>query len=173
MLVAALNDLKIATTDIGNAYLNAPPKERVHVIVGPELFGSENEGCTAIIVRALYGLKSAGNAWREYFATFVLTELKYDPTTADPDVYRKPEVDSAGKEYYAYLIIYVNDILCIHHEPKQVMDVIGQTFRLKSGVDNNPKNYLGADICKWTYERDDDKEPFNVNLSEPPTVCGH
>ena len=154
-LVAALNDLSVATTDIGNAYLNAPPKEQVHVIVGPELFGEDNKGKTAIIVQALYGLKSAGNAWREYFATFIMSELGFEPTIADPDVYRKPEVDDDNKEYYAYLIVYVDDVLCVHHQPKQVMDVIGETFRLKNGIDTNPSNYLGADIRAWTYERDD------------------
>ena len=157
-LIAALNDLSVATTDIGNAYLNAPPKEQVHVTVGPELFGQDKAGRTAIIVRALYGLKSAGNAWREYFATFIMSELDFDPTTADPDVYRRPEVDNDGKEYYAYLIIYVDDVLCIHHDPKQVMDVIGETFRLKNGIDTNPSNYLGADIRSWTYERQDGTE---------------
>ena len=158
LLIAALNDLSVATTDIGNAYLNAPPKEQVHVIVGPELFGEDNAGKTAVVVRALYGLKSAGNAWREYFATFVMAELDFDPTTADPDVYRRPEVDNDGKEYYSYLIIYVDDVLCVHHEPKQVMDVIGETFRLKNGVDSDPTNYLGADVRSWTYERDDGSE---------------
>ena len=44
--------------DIGNAYLNALSKERVHVTCGAELFGPEGEGKTAVIDRALYGLKS-------------------------------------------------------------------------------------------------------------------
>ena len=157
-LIAALNDLSIATTDIGNAYLNALPKEKVHVTVGPELFGAEYEGSTAVIVRALYGLKSAGNAWREHFSTFIRTDLGYDPTTADPDVYRKPEVDANGKEYYSYLIIYVDDVLCVHHHPKMIMDQIGQTFRLKNGFDEQPKTYLGTDVRNWTYERDNGTE---------------
>jgi len=61
-MLAALNELDILMGDIGNAYLNAPNKERVHVICGPELFGPENQGEKAVIVRALYGLKTAGNS---------------------------------------------------------------------------------------------------------------
>ena len=154
-LIAALNDLQVSTTDIGNAYLNAPAKEKVHVVLGPEIFGEEHQGKYAVIVRALYGLKSAGNAWREHFATFILDTLEFVPTTADPDVYRKPMVDANNKQYYAYLIIYVDDVLCIHHDPKQVMDVIDNNFRLKNGVDSHPKTYLGADIREWTYVRSD------------------
>ena len=63
-LLASLNDLNILSADIGNAFLNAPPRERCHVKVGHELFGKEHEGKTAIVVRALYGLKTASAAWR-------------------------------------------------------------------------------------------------------------
>ena len=158
LLIAALNNLSIAATDIGNAYLNAPPKERVHVVVGPELFGQDHEGKTATVVRALYGLKSAGNAWRHYFANYIHEQLRFLPTKADPDVWRKPEVKPNGERYYAYLIVYVDDVLCIHHDPKSVMDIIGGDFRLKNGVDNNPSNYLGADIRSWKYINEDEEE---------------
>ena len=43
--------------DISNAYLHAEPREKVHVKVGLELFESSSEGQTAIIIKALYGLK--------------------------------------------------------------------------------------------------------------------
>jgi len=49
-LIAALNGLDVKVTDIGNAYLNAANKERVHTTIGPELFGRSNEGKTAVIV---------------------------------------------------------------------------------------------------------------------------
>ena len=56
---AALNSLNIMTSDIKNAYLSAPLDVRIHATLGPE-FGPELEGKTALIVRALYGLPSAG-----------------------------------------------------------------------------------------------------------------
>ena len=158
LLVAALNDLSVATTDIGNAYLNAPPKERVHVTVGPELFGPENEGKTAVIVRALYGLKSAGNAWRHYFANYIHKQLEFEPTKADPDVWRKPLTKPDGSEYYAYMIVYVDDVMLVHHEPEKVMSMIGNDFRLKNGIDLSPSNYLGADMRQWKYYTDEGTE---------------
>ena len=58
-LIAALNDLQVLSTNIGNVYLNAPNREKVYAISGKE-FGSR-AGQTVIIVRALYGLKSTGD----------------------------------------------------------------------------------------------------------------
>jgi len=58
-LVVALNDLLVWMTDVGNAYLNAAPTEKIYTTAGPE-FGQEDEGKTVIIVRTLYGLKSSG-----------------------------------------------------------------------------------------------------------------
>jgi hypothetical protein len=57
-MIAALNDIDILACDIGNAYLNASPREKVYTTAGPE-FGHELEGRAVLIVRALYGLKSS------------------------------------------------------------------------------------------------------------------
>jgi hypothetical protein len=154
LMIAALNDINVLAADIGNAYLNAPCREKVHVKVGPELFGAEHEGKFAVIVRALYGLKSAGNSWRNHFATCIREDLGYAPTVADPDVYLKPETKPDGTKYYSYLIVYVDDILCIHDQPKRIMDKIGSLFNLKNTVEE-PKLYLGADIRKWDHQTSD------------------
>jgi hypothetical protein len=42
-LIAALNDLEILSADAQNADLNAPTKERIYMIAGPE-FGQGREG---------------------------------------------------------------------------------------------------------------------------------
>ena len=61
---AGLNGLNLCGADIQNAYLQAPTSEKHYIICGIE-FGHENVGKTAIIVRALYGGKSAGaDYWR-------------------------------------------------------------------------------------------------------------
>jgi hypothetical protein len=54
LLVAALNNLDIMACDIGNAYLNAPCREKIWFVAGPE-FGSK-QGQVVKVVRALYGL---------------------------------------------------------------------------------------------------------------------
>ena len=63
--LASLNDLDILAADIQNAYLTAPCGEKIIFTCGPE-FGSENKGKTAVVVRALYGLRSSGSAFRNH-----------------------------------------------------------------------------------------------------------
>jgi hypothetical protein len=58
---ASLNDLEVKVGNVLNAYITAPVKEKVWTILGPK-FGNDS-GKSAVIVRALYGLKSAGAAF--------------------------------------------------------------------------------------------------------------
>ena len=52
------------------------------------------------IVRALYGLKSFGPAWRDMFSSFIKDVLGFKPTTMDSDVYTsKSIVTSDGSPY--------------------------------------------------------------------------
>jgi len=148
-LLAALNEVDILAGDVGNAYLNAPAKERVHVTIKDNIFGPENKGKTAVIVRALYGLKSAGNSWRQHFATKIREELGYQPCEADQDVYMKEATKPDGTKYWAYIIVYVDDVLCVNHDTKSTMDLISNLYRMKEGSIETPKVYLGANIKEW------------------------
>ena len=69
LTIAALNDLEVKTSDIQNAYLTTPCEERIWTKLGPE-FG-EDAGKTALHVRALYGLKSAGASFGRHLADCV------------------------------------------------------------------------------------------------------
>ena len=66
-MLAALNDLEVKVGDVLNAYITAPITEKVWTVLGPE-FG-QDAGKSAVIVRALYGLKSAGAAFRAHLAS--------------------------------------------------------------------------------------------------------
>jgi hypothetical protein len=57
----SLNDLEVKVGNVLNAYITAPVKEKVWTILGPEC--GLDSGKSAVIVRALYGLKSAGAAF--------------------------------------------------------------------------------------------------------------
>ena len=60
-LLSELNGIDLVTVYITNAYVNAPWREKVAAVAGPE-FG-EYEGCVLIIEKALYVLKYSGAAW--------------------------------------------------------------------------------------------------------------
>ena len=102
-----------------------------------------------MIVRALYGLKSAGNSWRQHFATKIREELGYQPCEADQDVYMKEATKPDGTKYWAYIIVYVDDVLCVNHDTKSTMDLISNLYRMKEGSIETPKVYLGANIKEW------------------------
>jgi hypothetical protein len=64
-LYASLNDLNIMLSDVQGAYLNAPCKEKVYTRCNLE-FGTKNIGKIAVIIKALYGLKTSAFAWQEH-----------------------------------------------------------------------------------------------------------
>ena len=144
LLMAALNDLDVKVGDVLNAYITAPITEKVWTVLGPE-FGNE-AGKSAIIVRALYGLKSSGAAFRAHLASF-MRQMGYTSCKADPDLWYKAETRSSdGSRYYAYILCYVDDILCIHDDPMTVLNRINDYMPLKPGSVGDPDIYLGAKL---------------------------
>jgi hypothetical protein len=97
LTIAALNGLAVLACDIQNAYLTADCREGIWTYTGPE-FGSD-AGSPMVAVKALYGLKSSGAAFRQ-FLTETLNKLGYKPSYADPDVWPQPAVKPDGFEYY-------------------------------------------------------------------------
>jgi len=124
-LLAALNDLELFAADVGNVYLSVPCREKIWTRARKE-FGS-NEGCIMIIVRALYGLKTSGVAWRVTFAE-KLTERGYKSTKANPDVWIQKSVKPNGFQYHEILLVYVNGILCVSHQPEWTMEQIKELY---------------------------------------------
>ena len=148
-LIAAMNDLDLLAADIGNAYLNAYTKEKVHTECGLE-FGHEFVGQTAIIDRALYGLKSSGAAWCSLFAS-TLSDLEFTSCLADPDVWMREAVKPTGEEYYEYIFVYFDDLLVLSHNPSSIMNTIGDSYCLKNDSVQKPTTYLGAQIKEFRH----------------------
>jgi hypothetical protein len=144
LTLAALNDLEVKTADIENAYLTAPVGERIWCRLGSE-FGSDS-GKKALIVRALYGLKSAGASFRNHLAD-CMRHLGWTSCMADPDVWLKPEIRALdGHKYYAYCLLYVDDILVVHHDALRSLKEIDHFFKTKEGSIGDPEFYLGAKL---------------------------
>jgi hypothetical protein len=73
-------------SDIQNAYLTVPCEERIWTLLGPE-FG-QDQGKKAVIVRALYGLKSAGSSFQRHLAD-CMQMIGYRSCKADPYLWYK------------------------------------------------------------------------------------
>ena len=152
LLLAALNDLDIKCADIENAYLTAPCREKVWTTGGKE-FGSDI-GKNFIVVKALYGLKSSGAAFRSFLAE-KLDEIGYKPSMADPDVWMRPATKPDKETYYEYLLVHVDDLMSISLDPERPLREIASDFKLKKDKVSAPDFYLGANIqCKSLNGRD-------------------
>jgi hypothetical protein len=155
--IAALNGLELLGADVQNAYINAQTKEKVYTMAGLE-FGS-NAGRPAIIVRALYGLKSSGARWRDHLAS-ILRQEGFKSSLADADVWLRKARKPCGFVYWEYLLAYVDDILVISHQPHSVIDSLSQHVTFKAGSVEPPKSYLGADVFQITVHDGNQDSPM-------------
>ena len=145
-MLAALNDLEVFVADCEGAYLNAKSLENLYTKLGPE-FG-EYEGRCAVIVRALYGTKSAAASWRATISG-VIKKLGFEMCRADNDVWMRPAVKANGEKVWEYLLVYSDDILAVGINPKRTLMMIDQHYKLKPDSLEIPTKYLGADIGKY------------------------
>jgi len=145
LTLAALNNLQVLSTDIQGAYLYALPREKAYFIAGSE-FGSR-KGSTVIIIRALYGMKSSGSAFRAKLCED-LREFGYFSSYGDPDVWMRPRTNQKGEKYYEYISTYVDDLLIISHDPSYFCSKLTQIFKLKDGF-NKPSTFLGSEVVSF------------------------
>ena len=150
LMLAALNDLDVQCGDVMNAYITAPVREKIWTILGPE--HGEDEGKKAIIVRALYGLKSSGAAFRAHLCE-CMEALGYKSCLADPDLWYKAQTRNK-REYYSYILCYVDDIMVIHEDARPVLDRIDKFMKLKASSIGDPDIYLGAKLRTVCLEND-------------------
>ena len=149
LTIAALNDLQVMSCDIQNAYLTADCREKIWTYAGPE-FGSE-QGSIMFVRKALYGLKSSGAAFRAHLAE-TLHDISFCSTRADPDVWRRPAKKVNGKEYYEYILCYVDDLLAISADATKVLQGIQAVFKFKDDMIVRPEVYLGAQLDTMTID---------------------
>jgi hypothetical protein len=74
-------------------------------------------------------------------------QMGYTSCKADPTLWLKAVTKPGDNvHYYAYILCYVDDILCIHHDPMSVMNEIIGYIPLKPSSVGNPDIYLGAKL---------------------------
>ena len=145
LTLASLNDLEVKAGDVMNAYVQAPVTEKVWTTLGDE-WGPDITGKKAIIVRAIYGLKSSGAAFRAHLAD-CMGHLGYSPCKADNDLWMKAKVDPKNEHpYYSYILCYVDDVLIVDHDAMAVIRRIDKYFKLKPESIGDPDMYLGAKL---------------------------
>ena len=118
--MAALHDFEVKPADVLIARVNVPNREKTWTELGLE-FG-DNAGKSVIIVQVLHSLKKEDASFRAHLAE-CMWKLGYWSCDADPNLCIKAEYRPEDKlEYYPYILHYVDDILCTHHYPDDVLN---------------------------------------------------
>ena len=113
---------------------------------GPEL-GSEHKGKTAVVFRALYGLRSSEYTFRNHLSS-CMEALNYLPCRADTDVWMRKSRKSNSTEYYEYMLLYVDDCLAIYETPKEAVLQLDKFFNIQPRSIAPPNIYLGGKVNK-------------------------
>ncbi len=76
-----------------------------------------------------------------------MRQMGYTSCTAHPNLWlkAKPKPDKNVCNY-AYILCYIDDILCIHHNPMSVLNEINGYLLLKPSLVGDPDIYLGAKL---------------------------
>ena len=140
LVAAELNLLETMVGDVSSAYLEAFTQEKVCFIAGPE-FGLL-QGHLLVIDRALYGLRTSGARWHDRLAD-VLRDMGYFQCKADPDLWIK----DCGT-HYEYVLVYVDDLMCIGRNPQAFFDALINTYGFKLKGVGYPSYHLGGDFFR-------------------------
>ena len=83
-----------------------------------------------------------------------MQHLGFQSCDADLDVWmRKAVKNTNGKEYWEFVLLYVDDALCISMNPEKVLEKeIGKYWLMKRGSIDPPTIYLGNKVSKVTLE---------------------
>ena len=83
---------------------------------------------------------------RAHFVQYIW-DLGYQSCDADPDLWIKAEYRLEDKlDYYSYILSSLDDILCIHHDPDEVLKKLNRYEQLEQGSVGNPDMYLGTKL---------------------------
>ena len=129
LTIAALNEIEVKCGDVMNAYITAPCTEKIWTTLGPE-FGAD-AGKRALIVRALYSLKSSGAAFRRHLWE-CMRGLGYSPCLADPDLWHKAATKQDDTQCYFYILYYVDGIMVMHESAMPILQSINDFNQIET-----------------------------------------
>ena len=69
-----------------------------------------------------------------------------------------------GYKYYAYMLLYVDDALAIHHDATSALDELDRYFQMKPGLVGDPDIYLGAKL--WKIQLENGVEAWSMSSSK-------
>ena len=73
--------------------------------------------------------------------------MGYRMSYVNPDLWLRPVVKPYGFYYYGYILCYVDDILCISHNPRKSMNRVQEDFKQRDNKIEPPDIYLGSKLA--------------------------
>ena len=125
IFLGKLNNLDLWEADIGNAFLEAFPDEKLYLVAGPEY--QDLEGHILISLKGLYGLNSSGKRWAEVIHG-ILRDMKVLPTKADPCIGLRK---APNLRCYEYIAVYVEDLCIAAESPSAIIQIFKSKYHLK------------------------------------------
>ena len=81
--------------------------------------------------------------------------LGYKSCKVDADLWYKPMVrPEDGYQYYAYILLYIDDCLAIAHDTTAKLNLLDKYFQLKKGSIGDPAIYHGNKLCSVRLNND-------------------
>jgi hypothetical protein len=140
LLLVALHDLKMFAADIYNECLTRTCTDKRYTILGEEFSHNRNKK-KSIVVRALYGRKSAGAPFRNHLVGF-LVNLGFTWSSGGPDVWFWSAQTRNYREHYEYLLVYTYDIMAIGLIQMIILMKLNKYFKHKPYSIHPTENYL-------------------------------
>ena len=88
-----------------------------------------------------------------YLLQFSWNQMRFPPFVhhwsclADPDLWmRKAYRDETNEAYWEYVLLYVDDALCVSEHPTDQLNELNKYFKFNPGSIQEPKLYLGAKV---------------------------
>ena len=76
------------------------------------------------------------------------------------DIYHRNNTRPDGSQYYDLLLVYVDDVFAIIHDPKSIMERIRNIFEINNDKFGPPTCYIAADVEKFQLQGD--KESWSL-----------
>ena len=93
-----------------------------------------------------------------------MAHLGFVSCQADPNIWMREAQKDEGTEYWEYVLLYVDDTLCISMNAENVVcNEIGKYFFIKPKSIGPPKIYLGNKVSKVTLANGVDAWSFSLS----------
>ena len=80
-----------------------------------------------------------------------MEHLGFKPCKADGERWMRPAIKDSGEEYWEYVLLYVDDALCVSMNGEHVLNnKLGKYFYIKEGSVGLPDIYLGNKVTQVT-----------------------